>query len=130
MGTPVDMGGLDLNVNSVKVGATAPGATGTALGSTEIGYLSGVTPGTATASQAVVLDASKGISTITSATINTLTTNTILGVIQGLSGAGAVSVTNLITLLTTTGVNALTLANGTAGQLRSEERRVGKECRL
>lgn len=40
---------------------------------TEINKLAGVTAGTATASKAVVLDASKGIATITSATITTAT---------------------------------------------------------
>ena len=43
------------------------------LDATELGFLDGVTAGTAAASKAVVLDASKGISTITSATITTLT---------------------------------------------------------
>lgn len=41
-----------------------------------------------------------------------------IGGIQALSGAGAVNVTTLTTALTTTGANALTLANGTAGQLK------------
>lgn len=49
---------------------------GTAISSTELGYLDSITPGTATASKAVVLDASKGIATITSATITTLTSTT------------------------------------------------------
>ena len=47
------------------------------LTSTNVAYLTGQTPGTATASKALVLDASKGISTITSATITTLTSSTI-----------------------------------------------------
>lgn len=38
--------------------------------------------------------------------------------IQSLSGAGAVDVTHLITEVTTTGANALTLANGTNGQFK------------
>lgn len=42
----------------------------------EIAFLDGVTAGTATASKALVLNASKGISTITSATITTLTSTT------------------------------------------------------
>ena len=44
---------------------------------TEIGFLDGVTAGTATASKAVVLGASKEIATITSATITTLTSTTV-----------------------------------------------------
>ena len=41
----------------------------TTITETEIGYVAGVTPGTAAASKAVILNGSKGISTITSATI-------------------------------------------------------------
>ena len=48
------------------------------LSSAEAGYLDGVTAGTATASKALVLDGSKGISTITSATITTLTTSGVV----------------------------------------------------
>lgn len=62
---------------------------------TELGYVDGVTPGTATASKAVVLDASKGIATITSATITTLTNTTLnsTNVDAGASGtAGTVDV--------------------------------------
>ena len=44
---------------------------------------------------------------------------TIVGGVQSLSGAGAVDLTNLITELTTTGANALTLADGTtSGQVK------------
>ena len=51
----------------------------------------------------------------TSATYNA----TITGGVQTLSGAGAVDLTNLVTELTTTGANALTLANGTtSGQIK------------
>lgn len=39
------------------------------LTASELGFVDGVTPGTATASKALVLDSSKGIATITSATI-------------------------------------------------------------
>ena len=49
------------------------------LDDTELGYLDGVTAGTATASKAVVLGASKEIATITSATITTLTAPNIAG---------------------------------------------------
>ena len=43
----------------------------------------------------------------------------IRGGVQQLSGAGAVDTTNLITELTTTGANALTLADGTtSGQIK------------
>ena len=43
----------------------------------------------------------------------------IRGGVQTLSGAGAVDLTNLVTELTTTGANALTLADGTtSGQMK------------
>ena len=43
----------------------------------------------------------------------------IRGGVQSLSGAGAVDLDNLITELTTTGANALTLADGsTSGQIK------------
>lgn len=46
--------------------------------------------------------------------------DTITGGVQSLSGAGAVDITNLITSLTTTGAaEALTLADGAAGQLKT-----------
>jgi hypothetical protein len=72
-----DMGGNTLIVEDIKVGATAPGQAGTSLSSTELLYLDGLTPGTATASKAVVLGSSKEIATITTATITNLTTTTL-----------------------------------------------------
>lgn len=45
-------------------------------------------------------------------------TGGIVGDIQALSGAGAVNITNLITEITTTGADALTLADGTNGQIK------------
>lgn len=42
-----------------------------------------------------------------------------VGAIQSLSGAGAVSIATSHTELTTTGANALTLAAGTAGQIKT-----------
>lgn len=50
---------------------------GNTLSGTELGYVDGVTPGTATASKAVVLGASKEIATITTATITNLTTTSL-----------------------------------------------------
>jgi len=50
---------------------------------------------------------------------NLTVTSTLFGTgVQALSGAGAVDVTNLTTEVTTTGANALTLANGTNGQIK------------
>ena len=51
-------------------------------------------------------------------TVGTTYSNIITGSIQSLSGAGAVNLTDLITEVTTTGANALTLANGSAGQVK------------
>lgn len=46
-------------------------------------------------------------------------TGDIIASVQSLSGAGAVNVTDMLTSLTTTGAaQALTLANGTVGQLK------------
>lgn len=42
----------------------------------------------------------------------------LVGATQALSGAGAVNLTTVITKITSTGANALTLANGTDGQIK------------
>jgi hypothetical protein len=57
------------------------------------------------------------------ATTGAVTTNAsydkgITGGVQSLSGAGAVDIVNLVTEVTTTGADALTLANGTVGQIK------------
>ena len=57
------------------------------------------------------------------ATTGAITTNAsygkgVTGGVQQLSGAGAVDVTNLVTEITTTGADALTLADGSAGQIK------------
>jgi hypothetical protein len=46
------------------------------------------------------------------------TAGTLKGSVQSLSGAGAVNLTTLITEVTSTGANALTLADGTSGQVK------------
>ena len=51
-------------------------------------------------------------------TVGTTYSNIITGSTQSLSGAGAVNLTDLITEVTTTGANALTLANGSSGQVK------------
>ena len=46
-------------------------------------------------------------------------TGDVIATVQSLSGAGAVNITDMMTSLTTTGASqALTLANGTAGQIK------------
>lgn len=106
MAIDVDMGGNDLHVNSLYTGATGPGVAGTNISGAELIVLDGVTPGTATASKALVLNSSKGISTITSATITTLTAPTI-------AGATALTGAPTVTGLTTTNGGIVTGA-GTA----------------
>jgi len=131
MATNVDMNGLNLQVESVTLGGTTPGSPGSStISSTEINFLDGVTAGTATASKAVVLGASKEISTITTATITNLTSTAITigataldataaeinarcddsAMTETRTGAGAISVTVAHTNLVTTGADALTLA--------------------
>lgn len=65
--------------------------------------------------QTVSINSTTGAVTVTSSVGNTM-----VGGVQSLSGAGAVDITNLITSLTTTGAaEALTLADGAAGQLKT-----------
>jgi hypothetical protein len=53
------------------------------------------------------------------ATATSVATGPVFGTVQSLSGAGAVNITTLTTAFTSTATgNALTLANGTAGQLK------------
>jgi hypothetical protein len=64
--------------------------------------------------QSVTTSATTGLTTVNSS----FGTDVVLGT-QSLSGAGAVDVTNAFTALTTTGAaQALTLANGTAGEVK------------
>ena len=63
--------------------------------------------------QSVTKDATTG-----AFTTGTSYTDIITGSVQSLSGAGAVNLTDLITEVTTTGADALTLANGAAGQVK------------
>jgi len=76
------VGGFSVNGTAVvSTTGTVTSQTSVVVGTTtiseaEIGVLDAVTPGTAAASKAVVLDSSKGISTITSGTITTLTSTT------------------------------------------------------
>lgn len=71
---------------------------------------------------AVTVDATLGAATsITTLAVSGATTlsGALIGGVQSLSGAGAVNLTTPVTALTTTGAaQALTLANGTAGQIK------------
>ena len=98
----LDLTGLAIRIDAsaLEIAGTAVTATaaelnaiaGNGLSAAELAVLDGVTAGTATASKAVVLNASKGISTITSATITTLTgTEVDLGA-NGASGTAGLVV--------------------------------------
>lgn len=71
MGTPteLDLGGMTLVVKDIKVNATGPGQTGTALSTTELSALDGATNANATAAKAVILDANGDISIGTGKTL-------------------------------------------------------------
>ena len=64
-----DWGGLTLIVKDLKVNAATPGATGTALSTTELLFLDGITAGTVTASKALVVGASKEIADLGAVTV-------------------------------------------------------------
>ena len=69
----------------------------------------------------VTVDATFGpAASVTTLTVSgTATVGALVGGVQALSGAGAVNLTTLVTSLTTTGsAQALTLADGTAGQMK------------
>ena len=55
---------------------------------------------------------------INGATFSGVLGGAIIGGVESKSGAGALSLTHLITEVTSTGTDALTLANGTAGQVK------------
>ena len=56
--------------------------------------------------------------TLTNKTLTSATLTGLFGSVQSLSGAGAVDVVNTVTEITSTGADALTLANGTVGQVK------------
>ena len=58
------------------------------------------------------------IQTLTNKTLTSATLTGLFGSVQSLSGAGAVDVVNTVTEITSTGADALTLANGTVGQVK------------
>ena len=74
-GASLKIAGTAVTATAAELNAIAGGGLSTA----ELGVLDGVTPGTAAASKALVLDSSLGIATITSATVTTLTAPTIAG---------------------------------------------------
>lgn len=108
MSLNLDLGGSDLIVNSIAVGATAPGQAGTVLSGSEITVLDSVTPGTAAASKALVLNSSKGISTITTLGVTTENVGTS-NVATQLNLAAASSIkTNAAAITATSNVGTMT----------------------
>ena len=55
---------------------------------------------------------------MTNKTLTSATLGGLFGSVQSLSGAGAVNLTDTVTEITSTGTDALTLANGTVGQVK------------
>lgn len=90
MANTLDLGGNDLVVNTVSVGATAPGQAGTNLSGAELTVLDSVTAGTVSASKAVVVDSSSniaGFGTISSTGAATILSGTAVPA-GGTAGAG------------------------------------------
>ena len=56
--------------------------------------------------------------TLTNKTLTSATLTGLFGSVQSLSGAGAVNLTDTVTEITSTGADALTLADGTVGQIK------------
>lgn len=86
----------------------------------ELGVLDGVTAGTATASKALVLGASKEIATITSATITTLTSTTVGATTGNITTVAATTVgatTGNITTVNATTANVTDVVMGAGGSI-------------
>lgn len=125
MTTLVDMGGNTLITENIRVGATAPGQSGTDISSAEIAVLDGVTPGTAAASKALVLNSGSaittGITALTATTLNATTGNitaivsptnlTLNGTSTGTIGIGSVS-TGAVTITPATTVTGVLTSTG------------------
>lgn len=107
----IDWGGLDLIARSLRL-ADKPGQAGTAstISATELGFLDGVTAGTAAASKALVLNSSSAITTglsaltATAITVTTLTPTTIAGT-PSFSGAPTFATTSTFTGVATFNAN-------------------------
>lgn len=110
-GRYLDMAGLFLICDGIRVSATKPGELGTELTGTEITYLNGLTAGTVTASKALVVDASKDISTLGAVGMGALTCTTVTA-----SGDVAVN-TNKFTVTATSGNTAVAGTLGVTGAL-------------
>lgn len=120
--TPLISGGLTATGSGAN---TFAGSTGTFVTSTGANTLSGTTTLAANknfscAAGTSTLDFSLGTGTFKTTTgLNTIGGPVIESSIQALSGAGAVNLTTGVTQVTSTGANALTLADGTNGQKKT-----------
>lgn len=104
--------GAALTVNGVDLIASIAALSG--LDATELGYLNGVTAGTATASKALVVDSNKDIATVRNVTMNGALTFSAGGKIDTDSGTGTCS-SNAVTISKMAGVittESLTTAAG------------------
>lgn len=112
--------GSDTDTHKLYVSGTIACLTSLTIGSTiiteaEIGVLDGVTPGTATASKALVLDASSNI-----ATINSLTATSITGTLQTAAQTNITTVGTLNGLaISTNTANGLTISNTNVSSLNN-----------
>lgn len=120
MGSPleIDYGGLTLVANTIKMGATAPGVPGTAITTSNVALLAGVTAGTAIASKAVTTDSSirvTGLNGIAGSITTTKAPFTPVLVQQAINANGAVNLTTYYTAVTSVAVTgaAFTLADST-----------------
>lgn len=98
---------------------TSVGGTGTVNGLT----LTGTVTSSGSLTLGGTLDLSSppaigGTAASTGVFTNLTVNDKLIGAVQALSGAGAVNLTDPITAVTSTGTDALTLANGTAGQVK------------
>lgn len=101
----MDFDGLEVVADEVTadtVTATSAVIGGNTLSGTELGFLDGVSAGTASASKAVVLGSSKEIATITTATITNLVTSDVAMTVSSAT-VGNVEPFNLDTTLTGVG---------------------------
>jgi len=118
-GTLTNCTGLPIVGGTTGTLSVARGGTGiTAFGTgvaTALGQNVTGSGGIALATSPTFVTPTLGVATATS-----VATGPVFGTIQALSGAGAVNLTTLTTAFTSTATgNALTLANGTAGQLKT-----------
>ena len=82
MSQPIDLGGNDIVCDSIRIGASSPGAAGTTLTGSEVTVLDGVTAGTVTASKALVVDSNKAIGSLGTLTMAD-SANIVLNVTTG-----------------------------------------------